>query len=338
MIEQISNFISLYFWPVILSGVLLALGILLEYVIITRIKSWVRSKNWEGGEHLIKAFKGITFILFLGLSIYVFVNNIDLSEKLSNYLNESLFIASVLSITLLSARVVVAYVNSKTDTINGDFPATSIFANLIRVIIFSIGFLFILQSVGISVTPIITALGVGGIAVALALQDTLSNLFAGISLIVSKSINIGDYVRLQSNEEGYVQDISWRTTTIKDNAENILVVPNNKLSTAIFRNFSLPEKEINLTISLLLNPEADIVLAETLLLKSANQLIANQPGCVKSFSPLVRFMAINEFGIPTNVIVKIREYSEQGVARHEFIKMAFSEFKKNGIPMPKPRG
>jgi small-conductance mechanosensitive channel len=114
---------------------------------------------------------------------------------------------------------------------------------LTKLFVYLIGSLIILQTLNISITPILTALGVGGLAVALALQDTLSNLFSGLQIIASKQVRPGDYVKLESGEEGYVTDITWRNTAIRALPNNMVIVPNSKLASTLVTNYYQPEFE-----------------------------------------------------------------------------------------------
>ncbi len=118
--------------------------------------------------------------------------------------------------------------------------SSSIFKTLALIIVGLVGLLIVLDELGIAIAPIITALGVGGLAVALSLQDTLANLFAGLHILMSRNIRSGDYLRLASGEEGYVQDITWRNTTLRELSDNLVIVPNKKMTETILRNFSLP--------------------------------------------------------------------------------------------------
>ena len=90
----------------------------------------------------------------------------------------------------------------------GGSRSASILGVVTRASIFLVGSLVVLHDLGISITPMLTALGVGGLAVALALQDTLTNLFAGIQLLASRQLNVGDFVKLESGEEGHLVDIT----------------------------------------------------------------------------------------------------------------------------------
>src|SRR5256886_8765791 len=113
-----------------------------------------------------------------------------------------------------------------------------------RVAIYVIGVLVPLSVLGVPVTPILPALGVGGLAVALALQDSLTNLFAGLHLLADKPIRVGDYVKIADAVEGYVVDIGWRSTRVRMLQNTVVVVPNKKVAESVITNYDLPEPQI----------------------------------------------------------------------------------------------
>lgn len=98
------------------------------------------------------------------------------------------------------------------------------------------------------ITPMLTALGVGGLAVALALQEPLANFFAGVFLTLGGQIRLGDYVKLDSGQEGYVADFSWRSTRLRMLPTNLVVVPNARLAQAIVHTFA--DSSVNFTVVL----------------------------------------------------------------------------------------
>ena len=113
---------------------------------------------------------------------------------------------------------------------------TGIAQALIRTAVIVIGGLVLMGHLGIAITPMVTALGIGGVAVALALQDTLSNLFAGFHLLADTPIRVGDTVRLENGMEGVVNDIGWRSTLLRDPSDALIIVPNAKLAQSILTN------------------------------------------------------------------------------------------------------
>ncbi|HSZ26296.1 MAG TPA: mechanosensitive ion channel domain-containing protein [Cytophagaceae bacterium] len=318
-------------WPLVWLSGSMAIGVVLELFFRARIKRILVKNNWLSGGRILKAFRGITFIIFFGVGIYLFVNTISLETTLASYLNKFLYVALILSVTILISRVTVAYLNSYMDRERNEFQGTSIITNITRVATFCVGFVIILQTLNISVTPILTALGVGGLAVALALQDTLSNLFAGIFLIASKKVRIGDFVKLQSGEEGFIEDINWRTITIKEGSDTTVVVPNSKLSTAIYRNYDLPSKEIIFSVSVRVSYKNDMKLVEQLSFETATNIIEQIPNCVKTHIPLIRYNSFDDLGLQLLVSFRVKEVIDQGLVKHEFIKELITVFQERGI-------
>ena len=102
-----------------------------------------------------------------------------------------------------------------------------------------------LESLGVPVAPLLTTLGIGSLAVALALQDTLANFFAGLHLLADRPVRPGDYIKLHEGEEGFVETIGWRSSRLRTTKNNIVVVPNQKLSQAILTNFHLPISNVH---------------------------------------------------------------------------------------------
>jgi len=137
-------------------------------------------------------------------------------------------------------------------------------------------------SLGIEITPILPALGVGGLAVALALQDTLSNLFAGIHLLADKPIRVGDYVKLADTVEGHVEDIGWRSTRVRMLQNVVVTIPNKRVAESIITNYDMPEPRLALLIRVGVDYGADPDLVERLLVEEASGAVGEVPACSRS--------------------------------------------------------
>ena len=111
-------------------------------------------------------------------------------------------------------------------------------------LVVALGALVVLNGLGVSITPMLTAMGVGGLAVALALQEPLANLFAGIVIALARQVRVGDYVKLDNGVEGYVTDFSWWSTRIRMLSNNMVLVPNAKLAQSVVTNFHLPNPDM----------------------------------------------------------------------------------------------
>ncbi|MBV8729234.1 MAG: mechanosensitive ion channel, partial [Acidobacteriia bacterium] len=182
----------------------------------------------------------VIWIVILG--VHLALQSSELPTRFTQWTVEPLRVLFVLSLTLMCMRMASELIRYSGAEIPGAFPVTTLTQTLAQLGVLIIGVLVVLNQLRISITPILTALGVGGLAVALALQDTLANLFAGFYVAVAGQVRVGDYIKMDSGSEGYVADITWRSTTIRTLGNNLIIVPNSKLAQAIVTNYHLPEK------------------------------------------------------------------------------------------------
>ena len=181
-----------------------------------------------------------------------------------------------------------------------------------------------------------TALGVGGLAVALALQDTLSNLFAGIHILASRKVRTGDYIRLETGQEGNVVDISWRTTTIKAPANHLIIVPNTRVASSIVIDFDQPDRETVVIIGLGVSYDSDLEKVERVTIDVAKSVLKEIDGGVPAFEPVVRFSDFSDFAIRINVILRSKQFGDQFLLKHEFIRRIHERYRREGIVIPYP--
>ncbi|MBF0297649.1 MAG: mechanosensitive ion channel family protein [Oligoflexia bacterium] len=205
-----------------------------------------------------------------------------------------------------------------------------------RIFIFLVAFLVILESSGISITPILASLGVGSVAIALALQDTLSNFFSGVYTLIDKPIRAGDYIKIDGLVEGIVLKIGWRSTRIQLLSDNIVIMPNNKMASAIVTNYDLITHETGVTVSLMVGLEADLCEVEKITLEVAKEIQNSATGAVKNYEPSLRYSSFSEFGMNFNVYLKAQKVIDQYAIKHEFFKKISAVYKEKGISIPYP--
>src|SRR5947208_6218805 len=209
--------------------------------------------------------------------------------------------------------------------------------NLARVAILLVGAIVILNTLGISVLPILTALGVGGIAIALALQDTLSNLFSGFYVSLAGQIRVGDYIRLDSVEEGYISDISWRSTSIRSLQNNVIIIPNAKLAKATITNYNLPEQSMTVPVAVSVSYNCDPQLVENLLLDEAKKAVGYVAGLLAEPAPCVRFTpGFGPSSLDLTLYCSVRKFADQSLLQHEMRKRIFARFRQEQIEIPFP--
>ncbi|MCX8166626.1 MAG: mechanosensitive ion channel family protein [Candidatus Micrarchaeota archaeon] len=208
---------------------------------------------------------------------------------------------------------------------------------VVAIFIIAITIIMMLDTAGIEITPLLASLGIAGLAIALAFQDTLGNFFAGLYISIDRPIREGDYVKLESGEEGNVYKIGWRSTMLRTIDNNIVVVPNSKLATTIVINYDKIEKELTLVIPTSVSYDSDLEKVEKVAKKTMQELIAKHDFFVKNYEPLIRFSSFGDSGINLNIIVRVIEFKYKFIATSETIKEIHKAFKKNGIEIPYPK-
>lgn len=258
-------------------------------------------------------------------------------DRIEDWIRTTLIVLLGASITFAVVRFAGGLARVYSASMEGGAASASIFLNIVRLAILVIGLLAVLSTLGISITPMLTALGVGGLAVALALQDTLSNLFAGLQIISSKMVRAGDYVELSSGESGFVEDVNWRYTTIRQLARNMVVVPNATLASTIFTNHKLPAEDFGVYMAVGVSYDSDLDLAERIAKEVATEVIAEFSPTVRHFEPSARFHTFGDSSIDMTIVLRAGKFDDQWEMRHQFVKRLKRRFDEAGIEIPFPQ-
>lgn len=322
--------------PTLIFIITFFLGIGLRRLLFNRLSSWARSTKSEIDDIVISAARGPFLIWCSMLGLYLALEISKLPENFVLIIGKALLVLGIISVTLVLANISARLIRLYSKRLEAALPVTTLTQNVTRIIVFGIGILIILNTLGISITPILATLGVGGLAVALALQDTLSNLFSGFQIILARQIRIGDYIKLETGGEGYVTDINWRTTKIKMLPNNVVLVPNAKLAQAIITNYYLPDKELAVLVNLAVHYNSDLVKVEKVTVEVAKEVMKEVRGGVPEFEPFIRYNTFGDFSINFTVILRAKEFVDQYLIKHEFIKRLQRRYAQEGLVIPYP--
>jgi small-conductance mechanosensitive channel len=194
------------------------------------------------------------------------------------------------------------------------------------------------DALGISLAPALTALGVGSLAVALALQDTLSNFFSGLYIVVDKPVRPGDFIRVDPSYEGYVESIGWRSTHLRTLANNLVVIPNATLSKAIITNYTLPTPQIASGVRVDIAADADVDRVEDALSDEAKRAL-DIPGISQAPAPGVSLSpGFVDGSIAFTVTFHVRSFADQGPVQHALRMRIAARLKKEAIALASFRG
>ena len=180
-------------------------------------------------------------------------------------------------------------------------------------------------------------MGVGSVAVALALQETLSNFFSGLYLLADRPISPNDYIKLDTNQEGYVLRIGWRSTVLRTLGNNFVVIPNSTLAKAVITNYSAPEPRMSFSVPVSVVHGTDPRQVEKVLLEAAHEAIRDGlEGLLANPAPSVSFAGFGEFSLDFSLGMQIRRFTDQFPVQSELRKRIVKKFGDAGISMPFP--
>ncbi|MBN2331364.1 MAG: mechanosensitive ion channel family protein [Candidatus Aenigmarchaeota archaeon] len=343
--DQIGNFIGPYSDSVlaiiIIVGALIAIKI--AFMVIGRLKRGVKAM---GGKNLyvnmLDALKQpISLGIFL-LGVYLALRSLTALAPFSGDMASAFAVIFSFYLAYFAAKIVGIFIDwyaveiaEKTKTTLDD-QFLPIIKRAAYGIIFGIVIIIMLNQLGVRVETLIATLGIGGLAVALALQPTLANFFSGMQMVLDRPLRIGDFVELDAGERGTVVDIGWRSTKIRTYMNNIVTIPNSKLSDSKITNFNTPSPEIGFSIDCGVAYDSDLDKVERVSIEVATEIIEKYSG-VNGFKPVFRFREFGDSSINFKVVMRTKTLADSYLATHEFIKALKKRFDREGIGIAFPQ-
>lgn len=283
----------------------MAVGVFVYAIILQPLRRASTQHGW-GALAAITSIIGGVIILWGALAgLYLSLDHVSMAPRSETFVERTISALFVFSLAWIAARVAAAWIRSAGRRSDHRLFSVSLYATIAQIIILVVGALTVLSSLGIAITPILTTLGLGGLAVALALNDTLSNLFAGVQIVAARQILIGNYVKFDF-AEGTVVDIHWHNTTIRDLHNNLVVIPNAKVNTTPFTNFSMNLSDPMVPVPANLPWKGPTGPLEELAMDAANEAVKAIAGQDERSRCQVMLSAINE----TNVQVTAYLYAD----------------------------
>lgn len=314
-----------------------AVGWLVRRVLLATLMRLMRRTRTDLDDILVETIRPHLPFWFLVLGVTFGVRYGDPGPQPVAIVDKLSVAALMLSGTLVVATFLTRVLASRARELPGALPATGLTQNAIRIAVIVLGVLVILGNLGIAITPILTALGVGSLAVALALQPTLSNLFAGFQITIARRVRVGDYIELETGQQGFVTDIGWRSVEIRELPNNLILVPNAKLAELIVRNYSLPEDEQSALVQVGVSYASDLEQVEQVTIATAKEVLASVPGGVEGFDPFIRYHTFGDSSINFSVILRVKGFADRYLVTHEFVKRLHRKFAEAGIEIPFPQ-
>ena len=328
---------SRWVWPLVFLGGSVLLGLAAEFVVLRRLRRMARGTRWKWDEVVAESLRGMAFVWVAVVGIYSARQAATLPDVLASAVDNLLVVALGLSFTLVGARAASQGIQGWARSTGGALPSTSLLQNVARLLVFVLGVFLILQNLGVEVGALVASLGIGGLAVALALQDTLSNLFAGFQIILAQQVRSGDFVRLDTGQEGFVTDIQWRNTTIRSRVDDHeVVVPNSKLANAIVTNFDLPDRPVWVRLEAGVSYDSDLEEVERVTLEVAREVREAFELDGETPDPVFRFRGFGDSAVTYVLRLRVGRFDRQFPVQHALVKRIHARYREEGIEIPFP--
>ncbi len=324
------------FAPLLIILVAFLVGLFVKAFLVRILVRLAAKTKWKWDDLVIAAIRVWLPIWCVVAGVYIALKVWGIPDKYTGLIDKSFFALLAISITIVLTNLMGKILTTYSQKIETVLPLTSLTQNITKLLILAIGFLIVLNGLGVSITPILTTLGIAGLAVALALQDTLANLFAGFYVAMARQIKIGNYIELETGQKGYVEDIGWRTTKIRMLPNNTVLIPNSKLAQAIITNYYLPVMELAVLVQVGVHYDSDLEKVEKITIEVAEEVMKEVRGGVPSFKPFIRYHTFNDFSIDFTVILRAKEAVATYSVKHEFIKRLHRRYNKEKIIIPFP--
>jgi len=329
-------------WAAVLLAAALIAAKAIDFTINRGVKRVAAKTKTMLDDMIIHAIHRPIYIGALLFGAYLALSALRIVSPYANILNQAFTVVFILFGAYVAVKVINAFIQwyaeeiaVKTKT-KADEQFLPIFRKIAYALVFILAFLWILNQFGIEITTLVAALGIGGLAIALGLQDTLKEFFAGAYIIADRPIRIGDYIELDSGQKGYVEDIGWRSTKIRMLGNNLVVVPNSKMASSIITNYYAPVEEMSVVVPVGVGYQSDLDKVERITIDVAKQVLKKEEGAVKDFKPFIRYKEFGDSNINFSVILRVKKYVDKYRVTHEFIKALKKRYDKEGIEIAWP--
>lgn len=327
-----------WIWAPVVYFIWVSILLIVKKIIFDKVKIFAEKTRTEIDNIFLNAMDlPLTLFIFVsGAVVLERIGPFDADGDLTKYFFVALRVTSIIAVIVFFDKLLRNLIHTYSNKIEVLKTSGNVAQVIIRVAVFGLGLLILMDSFGISITPIIASLGVGSLAIALALQPTLENFFAGIQLVVDKPIKVGQFVKLDSGEEGYVHKIGWRSTWVRMLPNNVVVIPNNVIVNSKVLNYHYPEQEMAVLVQAGVHYNSDLEHVEKVTVEVGEDVMKSVAGGVPHFKPFIRYHTFSDFSVNFTVILRAKEFVDNYLIKHEFIKRLHKRYEKEGIIIPFP--
>jgi small-conductance mechanosensitive channel len=287
--HSLSRFHPWFVYGTEIGLLIVALGIV-RFVVVHFLRRWARRKTGAHHSEMVDVLaQGLTPILLVLLLEAAF-SLLDIPRSILGKVDRGLNIVVLVLVLYFLSKVLQVFLNrwiTRAEKASISPESVQFFTKVIFAVVAT---LLVLENLDVQLKTIWTTVGIGGVAVALALQDTLSNFFAGLYLRLDNPVQLGDYVLLEGSQEGFVRELGWRSARMQTLNNTTVIIPNGKLASTVLINFSAVNLENSVVVNLKITHDADPERVKSVLSDAAAKASQEITGCDQDSSPWVRYI------------------------------------------------
>ena len=346
-LTQSAAAIQISWLDLLASGVILAvatlIAVLFSKVIFRLLLRAARRSAGPLDDRIVQAARGpvTAYIILLGLYLALELP-LDLTPAVDDVITKLVALAAVsVSAILVNAiaAAVLGWIEEHLQNANAAGPgrwALPMARRSIVAIVFAMAGMVSLDILGLNISPLLAGLGIGGLAVALALQPTLSNLFAGTYVITEGVVSAGDYIEMEGGITGYVVDVNWRSTRLRTWTNNLVIIPNSRFAETIITNYSKPDAHVNVYLTCGVAYESDLQQVETISKQVLDEVLHTHPGAVPEYGAYVGYASFGDSNIDLWLFIQAQDRLASFEVQSEIIKRLHTRFNADGIVINYP--
>ena len=288
------------------------------------------------GKFIFQQISKPIFIIIFFIGFYIAIELLTAPDRYKYWIDGFFFIILTFAVALLISRILKVLMIGWLKVSKGFERTPGLLNKILTIICFIVAIAVILEYFKVDITPMVAGVGLGALAIGLALQSTLANFFAGVHLLSDRPIDVGDYIEIDENTKGIVDDIGWRSTRIRTLNDNLLIIPNGKLAESNITNFSKPKQDMSVWIPCGISYESDLKKVEKVTLEVAKKIQQTVEGTVKDFNPVFRYTDFGDSNINFIAILRVDDPMKRFLVRNEFIKALKERYDKEKIEISWP--
>jgi small-conductance mechanosensitive channel len=340
------------FWQnfsIVRAVIAVVLSFVIAKVVNYALKHWAlkitaRTKT-NLDDMLVGAIRKPIIMGFLLSGLYYAFTSVELFLPHAAIINDAFVFIQVYFAAFVIARIINTFLDwyskdiaTKTESKMDDHFLPPL-KKVVYIMALTVSTVFLMDRLGVEVTTLVAALGIGGLAIALALQDTLSNFFAGAYTTLDRPIRVNDFVEIEGGDKGFVVEIGWRSTKIRRLDNNLVIIPNSKIAQSRIINYDLPNQPMGLVIPCGVSYGSDLEKVEKVTVEVARKVMKEHAG-ISQFKegdpPFVRFNEFGDSNINFSIILRVKSALDQYPVKHQLIKQLKARFDREGIEISWP--